>query len=139
MPAQSSLWSIIYSVGLLLVFVGERLIGSGSARSLSAVGVLLVLLALVMRAKRAAGAKDEAKQIEKQILALYGIGALGLLLYFAQSDLMSSLAGGKPIEQSWPRLTGVLGALWPAAISLSLVPVMMAELAYASVARAPKL
>jgi hypothetical protein len=138
MPAQSSLWSILYGVGLLLVFIGERLIGSGSARGISVVGALLVVLAIAMRAKRAAGAKDaEGKAIEKSLLALYGVGALGLLLYFAQSDLMAS--GGKPFDQAWPRLAGVLGALWPALITLSTIPLLLAEMAYASVARAPKL
>jgi len=134
------MWSMLYGVGLLLVFVGERLIGSGSARGLSVVGVALVALALVMRAKRAAGTKDtDGKAIEKSLLGLYAVGALGLLLYFLQSDLMTSLGSGKSMEQAWPRLTGILGALWPAAIALSAVPLLLAEMAYASVARAPKL
>jgi hypothetical protein len=139
MPSQSALWSVLYAVGLLLVFVGERLIGSGSARGLSAVGVALVALALVMRVKRVRGAKGDAKPIEKSILALYAVGAAGLLLYFLQSDLANGLWGGKAIDRDWPRLAGVLGALWPALIILSVAPLLLAELAYSSVARAPRL
>jgi hypothetical protein len=139
-PTQSSSrWSIVYFVGMLLVFVGERLIGSGSGRGLTVVGVLAVGLALAMRVSRAAQAEGESRRIERAFLGVYAAGALGLLFYFVQSDLAAGLLGDKPLDKEWPRLAGVLGALYPALITLSLVPSLLGELAYASVARAPKL
>jgi hypothetical protein len=132
------LWSVIYFVGMLAVFVGERLIGSGSGRFTSLIGVLGVLLALVMRWRRFGGARDEGKKIEKSLLALYALGAFALLLYFAQSDLAAAVFG-KPLERSSPKLAAVLGALWPAFWLAAMAPIVLVELAYASVARAPRL
>ena len=139
MPAQSALWTVIYVVGMLAVFVGERLIGSGTGRGATVFGLFLVALAIGMRSSQLKKASPEGKKIEKSILALYAVGAFALLLYFLQSDLATGLFGGKMLEKDWPRLSVGLAALWPALIACTLIPLSLAELAYASVARAPKL
>jgi hypothetical protein len=139
MAAQSAMWSVIYAVGMLSVFVGERLIGAGSARSITGFGVLLVLLAAGLRLARAQKAKGHARSVERSILGLYGLGVLALLLYFLQSDLATSLFAGKMLEKDWPRLAVAFAALWPALALGSLLPLLLVEMAYASVARAPQL
>lgn len=136
--AGSALWSVAFGIGLLLVFIGERLIGAGSMRALSAVGVALVIVAMTARAMRMKRLVGEAKGVESALLALYAVAALGLLFYFAQSDLARSVLSA-PLEKGSPKLAGALGALWPVLILLSAIPVTMVELAYASVARAPRL
>lgn len=139
MPAQSALWSILYGAGMVAVFIGERLVGAGGGRTTTTgAGVLLVLLALAMRAKRMASAKGDVKRVEKVLLGLYGLGALSLLFYMLQSDLGTSLFG-QPLERSSPKLAGALSALYPALWFASIVPMILVEMAYAAVARAPKL
>ena len=53
--SASSRWSVVWGVGMLAIFVGERLIGSGGQRTAATgLGVLLVLAALVVRLVRRA-------------------------------------------------------------------------------------
>ncbi len=136
--AGSAGWSALFGLGLLLVFAGERLIGSGTWRALTGVGVVLVLAAIGARALRMKRLDGEARRIESALAALYALAALGLLFYFAQSDLARSVLSA-PLEKGSPKLAGALAALWPVLIVLSMVPVAMVEMAYASVARAPRL
>jgi hypothetical protein len=88
-----------------------------------------------VRAQRAQG---EAQKVERIVSGLYGLGALALVLYFGQSDLMASVVG-RPLEPRWPRLAGALAALWPALWLAAAAPIVLVEMAYASVARAPRL
>ncbi len=145
--ARSYVLSVLFFVGLLLVYIGERLVGVGPVRAvLSIGGLLLIVAAIALRALRvsAAGkagpgkpgdASDRAS-IEKALLSLYLLGAVGLVLYAVQSDLMNRLLD-KPFEQVAPKLAVVLAALWPICIVASLLPVLFAELSYAGMVRAP--
>ena len=103
MAAQSLVWSVLYFVGMLSTFVGERVIGAGSGRAMTIVGVLLIVVATGMRVARMLDASAEAKRIEKSIFLLDVVGAVSLLLYFLQSDLATSLFS-KPLDKDWPRL-----------------------------------
>ena len=139
MAAQSMWWSIVYAAGLVSVFIGERAIGAGSGRSLTGIGVALVVLALIARVMRMSKARSDGKPIERSILWLYGAGALALAMYFLQSDLAMPLFSENLLEKRWPRLAVSLAALWPAVLVASLLPLILVEMAYASVVRAPKL
>jgi hypothetical protein len=130
--------SLVYFVGMLLTYVGERIIGAGHARALTAVGVLLLGIAIALRATRAKKSDVERGKVERMLLALYAVGVFAVALYIAQSDLASPVFG-KPLERDWPKLSTVLAALWPAVWLFSALPVVMAEFSYAAVARAPKL
>ncbi len=54
-PLSKSLWgSLVFTLGLLLVFIGERVVVSGTGRSLASLGgAALVLLAFIWRFIRA--------------------------------------------------------------------------------------
>ncbi|MSP59350.1 MAG: ABC transporter [Myxococcales bacterium] len=138
MGGPSLMVSAIYLVGMLLVFVGERLIGAGSARWLTAAGVALVVIAEALRDLRRRRGEEDRKKVEGTLLLLHLLGVAALALYFVQSDLSSKLFD-QPFERGWPRLQVVLAALWPALWLGSVIPTILVELAYASVARAPKL
>jgi hypothetical protein len=125
--------SMLFGVGMLLVFVGERLVGSGGTRTaLSAIGALLIVAATARRAMLMGREKDERKATERILVNLYLVGIVALAMYFAQSDLLS-------LDKSSPKLTGALGALWPALWVASAIPILLVEMAYAAVARAPRL
>jgi len=144
MPGSAPL-SWMYFGGLVLAFIGERLIGAGSTRGiLTALGALMVVAALGLRFGRSrprAGATatdGERRTIESAIFWLYAAGALAFLLYVISSDLGASfLFGGTGLDKSSPRLHVTLTALWPALVTASLLPLLFVELAYASMTNAP--
>ena len=53
MSGRSYVWSLVFVVGLIAIYVGERLIGAGIGRSVAtSLGVLLTLGATAARATR---------------------------------------------------------------------------------------
>ncbi|HEX3905955.1 MAG TPA: DUF4350 domain-containing protein [Polyangia bacterium] len=142
-PAKpSARWSALWAAGMLAIFFGERMIGAGTARAVGTVGgLLLVIAALAVRAGRAAAAAPDRRYVERTLLGLYGLGLLAVALYFVQSDLPTVLGLGKakPLEHAWPRLATALAALWPAVWLAAAWPIALIEMAYAQIARAPKI
>ena len=136
----SARWSALWGAGMLAIFLGERMIGAGGARAAATVGgLVLVVAAMVVRAGRAASAAPDRRQVERLLLGLYGLGLLAVALYFAQSDLPAVLGKGKPLEHGSPRLATALAALWPAIWLAAAWPIALVEMAYAQIARAPKI
>lgn len=139
MGSSSLRWSVLYGFGMVLVFVGERLIATGNGRWVATlIGLAAVSAATVVRTARWTQAKGEVKRVELTVLVLYIIGMVSLWLYFLQSDVLARL-GLKTLEQGVPRLQIALAVLWPALWLLSALPLVLVELAYAAVARAPRL
>lgn len=138
MSKPSFIGTLLFFIGMLLTFVGERVIGAGGARWLSAVGVLLVTAAVVLRAVRAQQVAADRRSVERLLLGFALLGLLALAVYFLQSDLAAAVLG-QPLERNWPKLATVLAALWPALWLFSALPTLLTEVSYASAARAPKL
>ena len=135
----SARWSGLWGLGMLGIFIGERMIGAGGGRAVATIGGLcLVLAAMAVRFGRARGAAPDRRQVEQRLLGLYGLGLLAVALYFVQSDL-PTLWKGKALELSWPRLATVLSALWPAVWAAAAWPIALVDMAYAQVARAPRI
>lgn len=136
----SGRWSALWGAGMLAIFFGERLIGAGTARGVATIaGLLMVFAAVAVRATRVRAAAPDRAPVERTLLGFYGLGLLAVLLYFIQSDLPVVLWSGKPLEHSWPRLATVLSALWPPIWLAAASPIALIELAYAQVARAPRI
>jgi hypothetical protein len=139
LTSGSGRWSVLWGAGMLAIFVGERMIGSGSSRTVAtALGFLLVLAAIVVRFVRAGKASPDRRKLENTLLTLYAVGLGAILLYVMQSDLWSS-AFEHPLEKNWPKLSTVLSVLWPAIWVAAAWPILLVELAYAEMTRAPKL
>jgi hypothetical protein len=131
--------SIIMAVGLVLAWVGERIVEAPVARgSLTGIGALLVAAAFVIRLARSRMGEGEARRIHGWLAALHGLALGALALYVAQSDIWTRNFGTS-LESGSPKLAGVLAALWPALMAASLAPTLLMELSFASMARAPKL
>lgn len=129
----------LYVVGLVSVFLGERVAGAGTARLvLSGLGVALVGLAVAWRGTRVARASGDVRLLERWLLGLFLLGGLGLALYFLQSDA-GAFAWGASWKRRIPELAGVLGALFPALLVTALLPLVLVELAAAAMARGPVL
>lgn len=138
MNAPSYMWSLLYFGGMLLAFIGERIVGAGTARALTGVGVLMIGIAIAVRAARAKRVSGDRQRAERMLVALYAVGAFAVALYLAQSDLSSTVLG-KPLERDWPKLATVLATLWPVIWLFSALPIVMGEFSYATVARSPRL
>jgi hypothetical protein len=138
MNAASYVWTLVYFGGMLLAFIGERIVGAGTARALTGVGVLLIGVAIAVRAARASRASADRRQAERMLIALYAVGAFAVALYLAQSDLSSTVLG-RPLERDWPKLQTTLAALWPVLWIFSALPIVLSEFSYATVARSPRL
>lgn len=133
----SPLPSIIYAVGLVLVFVGERLIGSGKASVVAtALGVLAVAASAAWQAFRWQQRPAGDRGPEKALLCLYALGAVALFGYFLSSDVYFALTG-HTLAKTWPKIAAVLATLWPACLVLGTLPVVFVELSLANMARAP--
>lgn len=131
--------SIILAVGLVLAWVGERIVESPTARgSLTGLGVLLVAAAFVIRLVKSRQQEGEARRIQGWFAALHGLALGALALYALQSDLWTR-AMGASLESGSPKLAGVLAALWPALLAAAVFPTLLMELSFASMAKAPTL
>jgi hypothetical protein len=135
MKLPSFVVSMLYALGLVLLFVGERLLVGGVHTAVGVVGVALVAATLAFRFVRRAGAKDERRTVEGDLFVLMALGAAGVVAYLLASDLLGLRA--QPLLVGWPKLSTVLQVLCPAALVLGLTPLLLVELAYASMARAP--
>jgi len=136
--AAGARWSIVWAVGMFAIFLGERMIGSGTTRTIAtAGGLLLVIGAMVMRFIRAGKASPDRRKVEQTLLALYAVGLGAVVLYGVQSDLWAS-AFNSPLERNWPKLSTVLSALWPVVWVAAAWPILLVELSNAEMARAPK-
>jgi hypothetical protein len=129
--------TLLYAVGMLAIFLGERVLDVGSMQTVFTLGgVLLILAAIAIRAVRQGTRPSNFRTPERALLMLYVLGAFSVLLYFLNSDLMVRLSG-RALEQSMPRLSGVLSALWPALWLAATLPILFVELALFSMSRAP--
>ena len=135
---SSSLWSVIYGAGMVLVFAGERIIATGTSRAAaSGLGVLLLIVALVARLVRGGRTTPDRAAVERKFQAMYALGLLAVALYFVQSDV-PALRGGKPLDATWPKLATALAALWPAVWAAAMFAIVPMELSFAQMARAAR-
>jgi hypothetical protein len=129
--------SLLYLLGMVGIFLGERVLDSGSTQTLcTVVGLLLILGAIAVRGLRLTLLPPGYRFPERALLLLYAVGAVAVGLYFLNSDLLVRLTG-RTLEQSMPRLSVALSALWPALWLAASLPVLFVELALFSMARAP--
>ncbi|MEO8900797.1 MAG: Gldg family protein [Polyangiaceae bacterium] len=131
----------LYAAGMVLVFLGERVLsglekGAGAA---TALGLLCVLLATALRFSPRFQSGGERKSIETllALLSLAGLVALGI--YFATTDAGVAKVGISHLAS--PRkehLLGELRVIWIALAAVSLIPMLFAETALWPMRRAER-
>jgi hypothetical protein len=138
MIRRSYVWSLSFVLGLIAVYVGERIVGAGSGRGiLTGLGLLLVVGTLVGRAVRMARSSGDRRRIERYLLVFEFLGLFALGLYFVQSDLWLRVAS-KMLNESSPKVAVVLGVLWPVLMTTSILPTLLAEISYAGMVFSPR-
>ena len=132
------LWpSLAYAAGLLLIYVGERILAAGHASAVvTFLGVAGVLGAAAWCGLGARKAPLGVVSTARMLLFLYGLGALALVLHFAGGELGAHL-WGRTLDSRMPRLAEALAVFWPALMLAGTVPVLLIELSLAGMAHAP--
>jgi hypothetical protein len=121
-PGVSWLGSVFMVLGLLAIYIGERIVDAGNQRiGVTAVGAVILVGSLAYRALRMRSSDGERRSVEKALLGLGLVALAALAIYFATSDVFTKL-DGRSLEQDSPKLAGALTALWPALLTAALLP-----------------
>ena len=130
--AHKKLPSVGYGIGLLCIYLGERVFDTGRFGTAAVLlGLALILVALILAIR-----DGKNKPAGNALPLLYVVGLLALGMCFGRSTL-PGLLGHRSLEVSSPKLDGVLAVLWPAVLCASVLPVFLVELAFAGMVRAP--
>jgi gliding motility-associatede transport system auxiliary component len=131
----------LYVAGMVLVFIGERVLsgldkGAGAA---TALGVLAVVAATGLRFSPRFKSGGERKSIESLLAVLSLAGLVALAIYFATSESGAEKLGlshlASPLKE---HLLGELRVLWIALVAVSLIPMLFAETALWPMRRAER-
>ena len=131
-----------YLAGMVLVYVGERLVGSPpSARLiLDGLGAAGLLWAVSARAVNWARSRGDRRSVEGMILASYLGGIFSLALYAARLEPVREKVlpwvAGAPLAD---RFQAILQVLWPIVWLSSVLPLLFMETSSASMARATRI
>jgi ABC-type uncharacterized transport system len=129
--------SVLFAVGLVAVYLGERVLEVGKpSTAVTVIGLLLVVAGFGLRLYDARMGRAQARPVQRWLAWLEGLGLLALALYFLNSNLTFQLTG-HTFEDRFPRLSGVVAALWPALLFCTALPVLFGELSLAAMRRAP--
>lgn len=133
--AGGVIFTVLFVMGFVLFYIGERLITeSHSWRiSLDLVALIGILAAIIGRLFRRQKLGSEARPVETRILICYLVGLAGLLLYVAQADfVMERLRPLFTEAKGVERYQTVLGVLWPVIWLSALFPLIFMEISYSS-------
>ena len=129
------LFTVLYLVAMVLIFVGERIIleSQGTRLALDGLGLVLIIVAMAGRLGRRGKVGKEARAVESRILLCYVVGLIALLLYMAQADVVMDrlrphFDGAKAAE----RYQVIFAALWPTVWLCAIFPLLFIEITYAS-------
>jgi hypothetical protein len=141
-PIPASWGSLLlpgYLAGLVLVFIGERIVGSDGVRYASTgLGLLLATVTTALRFAGSGTAAGERGRAER-VLAFFSTGGLAALaIYFAESTeagrRIFGIAAAKPEVRA--RIDGAATVMWVSLLLLSVLPLIMGELALGPMRRA---
>ncbi|HEU0036674.1 MAG TPA: Gldg family protein [Kofleriaceae bacterium] len=131
MRTASPWWaSLILWVGLLFIFLGERLLSTlSSARVIfTGVGLVAVIGIFLARAWTWSATKGARKRIERTFLVSHLFTVLALVLY-----ALTTSWGPESLQS--PKAQGALTVLWAIMIAASVIPTIFAEIALGTALR----
>ncbi|MEB2313638.1 MAG: Gldg family protein [Polyangiaceae bacterium] len=131
----------LYVAGLVLVFIGERVIGEipGWHSAFTGLGLAAVAVATALRFAPRFRAGGERRQMERLLAALSLLGLLALALYFATTDAGAAFVHLDSLSPDGrERALGVLTVGWLALLGLAVLPMLFAEGALLPMRRAER-
>jgi hypothetical protein len=142
-PIPAGAWMVpAYIAGLVLVFLGERVIPTIDwvRYALSGLGVAIIALVTGLRVVTALRAEGERRGVERTLAVLSGLGLLALLAYFSTTETGRGVLGvAKAAPETRARIEGATTVGWLALLAIAAVPLFFGELALAPMRRAPRI
>ena len=141
-PVPALACTVPYLLGMVLIYVGERLVGSPleTRLLLDGIGLAAILWALAGRIVNVARSRGDGRSVEGLVLAGYVGGLLSLCLYALQVDTVrEALLPWLSDPESVKRFRGVVQVLWPILWLSSVLPVLLMEISFASMRKAPRI
>jgi len=131
----------LYVGGMVLVFIGERVLSGleKGASAATALGLVAIVAATALRFSPRFKTGGERKSIESLLAMLSLSGLIAIAIYFATTDAGATKLGLSQLAS--PRkehLLGELRVLWVALVAISLVPMLFAETALWPMRRAER-
>jgi len=126
-----------YLLGLVLVFVGERLIGGQTATRwvISGIGAFAVLVTYKMWGIAWRRSDGERRRIEGLATLLSLGGVVALIIYVLGSDLVMGPAPVTRVRDGGIGLRQILSVAWPVLMALSVLPLIFVHVSAASMPR----
>ncbi|MDI1444285.1 Gldg family protein [Polyangium sp. 6x1] len=142
-PSYAPFLAPAFVGSLVLVFIGERLLGNVETWRLviSALGVLGAVVTTALRFVHASGEQDpERRKIERALSLFAALGLLGLAIYFAGNTEAGRRALGilDAAPDKRARFDGASTVAWVVLILVSVLPLVFGEIALAPMRRAPR-
>jgi hypothetical protein len=124
------LGSVLLGAALFFIFLGERVFGADTGRTLgSGLGIALLLGAVALRIQTFRRAQGDARAVEARLLAAYGGVIVGLGLYALSTE--SVVNALKLDGDARNHFVAVLTSLWSSVILVSIAALAFMELVYA--------
>ncbi|HTM45591.1 MAG TPA: Gldg family protein [Polyangiaceae bacterium] len=137
------LWVVpLYVCGLILLFVGQRILVEYDRASMvtSGLGIGALLFATLARFAPGGVSSHERKRIERLLALLSVGGVLAMALYFASSDWgLDHIGLIDATRKTRDQVQGVLHSAWVVIACLSIAPMLFAEAALYPMRRGPQL
>jgi hypothetical protein len=129
---RSTFWmGPAYIGGLVLVFIGERILAAypGWHWAATLLGIAAVVAATVARFSPGRG-RGRRVEIERVLPILSLLGLFALALYFATTEAGADAIGISKLEpKSRERLLGILQVVWAGLLAISVIPMLFADAA----------
>ena len=135
--------TVPFLAGMVLIFVGERLVGSPlTARlALDGAGAAAIFWAILARMLNWMRTEGDRRAVEGRILLSYLAGGVSLLFYAAQLEPFAKKLQAALVAEklSAERILVALRVLWPIVWLSAVIPLLFMETAYSSMVRAPQI
>lgn len=129
MRTASPWWaSLTFGIGLMLLFISERLLQTteGMRVAMSGLAVTLLVVVTAARAWAMLGSRGARRRVEFVLLACHLVTLLALVVYALSSKWGEGLFHVG--EKAHARYTGALTVVWVILLIASVLPVLMIEL-----------
>ncbi len=140
-PESAPAWIFpLYIGGLLLVFIGERVLAGlpKGAPVVSALGVVASVAATVLRFAPRFRSGGERRNIEVLLAVLSLLGLLGLAIYFATVPFAGRFGLEQLATEKRARVEEFSRVLWLGLLAISVLPMSFAETALLPMRRAER-
>ncbi len=131
-------WPIaLFGTGLVLLFIGERILADDAAIRwiIDALGAAALVAGFAGRLRERAAAPDDLRRVLTTVVAFMAVAVAGAAASWLASG---AVTGGLGLDdEGAARFRGVVNALWPIVVACGVLPLLFMEVSLQGVAAAP--